>query len=396
MSHDVIYLDYAATSAVRPASVVAAVADYLTRVGGTPGRGSHRLAAEAGRVALRCRQALARLLGLPGDPGRLAFTFNATHALNAALWGVLGRGDVVVVTEFDHNAVIRTVHRLACERGVVVRTVPGRPDGTLDDVALERALEGARLLVVNAVSNVLGTVLPVEELAARAHAAGALVLVDAAQAAGHLPLDAARQRFDLLAFSGHKGLLGPQGVGGLWVRPGVELEPLLTGGTGSESESPGMPREYPDRLEAGTLNAPGIAGLLAGAEFVATRGVGAEHARLIALKERLREGLAGIDGVRVLSPPDPAGGAIVTFVTESLDPATLAGRLDREHGILARAGLHCAPGAHRVLGTLETGAVRMSLGWATTERDVDAAVAAVARLAGRRASFPVPGTIGST
>ena len=384
MSHQTVYLDYAATSAVRPKEVVDAVARYLTGLGGTPGRGAHRVAADSGRIALRCRMALARLLNLPGDPGRLAFTFNATHSLNTALWGVLRAGDAVVVTAFDHNSVLRPVHMLARERGVEVRFVPGYTDGSLDEAALDRALAGARLLVINAVSNVLGTALPVRELTRRAHDAGALVLVDAAQAVGHLPIDAERDGFDMLAFSGHKGLLGPQGVGCLWVRPGIDVAPLLAGGTGGDSLSPEMPAAYPDHLEAGTLNGPGIAGLLAGVEFIERQGLDSMRARATALKQRLREGLLDIPGVRVLSPASPDGGAIVTFVSNIVDPPTLAGRLDREFGVLTRAGLHCAPEVHRLIGTASTGAVRMSIGWATTEADVDSAIDAVASLAGAR------------
>lgn len=379
------YLDYAATSAVRPRAVVEAVAEFLDRCGGTPGRGGHAVAVEAGRVALRCRQTLAEVLGLPGDPGRIAFMQNATHGLNTALRGLLGPGDAVVVTAYDHNAVLRPVHVLARERGVEVRMVPGRPDGTLDPDELDRRLDGARLLVVNGASNVLGTTLPVAGLAARAQAAGALVLVDAAQSAGKVPTRLAREGADLVAFTGHKGLLGPQGTGGLWVREGLEVEPLLVGGTGGDSTLRDMPASMPDHLEAGTTNAPGIAGLLAGCRHVLGEGVESIRARESALKTRLREGLASIPTLRILSPPAPDGIAIVTVTSDALDPATLAGRLDREHGVYTRAGLHCAPEVHRLLGTLQTGALRFSLGWASTREDVDRAVEATDRILRRPA-----------
>lgn len=374
---DVVYLDYAATSAVRPPEVARAVADYLTHVGATPGRGGHRLAIEAGRVALRCRMAVARLFGIPGDPGRIAFTFHATHALNTALWGVLAPGDVVVATPYEHNAVLRPLHALERARGVELRTVPGSPDGALDLERAARLVEGARLLVVNAASNVLGTVAPVRELARLAHGAGALVLVDAAQAGGHYPLDARADGIDLLAFTGHKGLLGPQGTGGLWVREGVDVEPLLRGGSGGDSLSRSMPAAYPDRLEAGSLNGPGLAGLLAGVDWLLGRTPDAVRRHELALKARLYEGLRAIPGVRVLSPAAPDGVAVVTITSERVDPAVLARRLDRDHGVLVRPGLHCAPEVHRLLGTAETGAVRFSLGWASTAEDVDRALAAV-------------------
>lgn len=376
------YLDYAATSAVRPASVVEAVSAFLTGCGASPGRGGYSRSVESGRIAFRCRRSLTRLLGLPGDPGRLAMMFNATHALNTALGGVLRTGDVVVLSDYDHNAVLRPVHMLEQTRGVEVRRLQGDPSGDIDLEAARKALEGARLLVVNHVSNVLGTVLPLRELARLAHEAGALVLVDAAQSAGHIPVDLAADGADLVAITGHKGLLGPQGTGGLWVREGVEVHPLLCGGTGGNSALRDMPGAMPDHLEAGTPNAPGIAGLLAGVEHVVAEGVEVLHAREAALKERLRAGLGEIRGIRILSPPAPEGAAVVTIVAEWTDPATLATELDRRYDVQTRPGLHCSPEVHRILGTSDTGALRLSLGWASTPEDVDHAVEAVNAIAG--------------
>lgn len=372
-----VYLDYAATSALRPPGVAEAVREYLECNGATPGRGAYGRAREAGRMVLAARRAVLDVLGLTGDPGRLVFTANATDALNTALFGLLDAGDAVVITALDHNAVVRPAHALARERGVEVRTVPGSPEGDLDVEALDRALDGARLLVLNAASNVLGTVLDLPALAARARDAGVLVLIDAAQTAGHhgVALDGA----DLVAFTGHKGLVGPQGTGGLWIRPGVHLRPFRHGGTGGDSTRREMPSALPDRFEAGTLNGPGIAGLLAGCRWVARQGVEAIHRHGADMKVRLLEGLGALSGVRVLSPPAPDGTPVVTLVARpgGPDPATLAHRLDRDHGVQVRAGLHCAPGVHRLLGTESTGAVRLSAGWATTAEEVDLAVAAV-------------------
>lgn len=382
MEGGTVYLDYAATSAIRPPEVVDAVAAYLRDVGATPGRSGHRLAVDAGRIAFRCRRALARLFGVRGDPGRIAFQFNATHALNSAILGVARPGDRVVRTAYDHNAVRRPVAALA-RLGVTATVLPGRADGGLDLDAADRALAGARLLVLPHASNVLGTVLPVAELARRAHAHGALVLVDASQSAGHFDVDVAALGIDLLAFTGHKGLLGPQGTGGLYVREGIEINPVFAGGTGGESGELGMPEAMPDRLEAGTQNGPGLAGLLAGVEWVLARAPAALHARESELKARLRDRLAAIPGVRLLSPAAPEGVGIVTLTLDGVDPAELAARLDREHGVMARAGLHCAPETHQFLGTESTGALRFSLGWASTEDDVDRAAAAVAAIAGR-------------
>jgi len=378
-----VYLDHAATCAVRPAAVVRAVTEYLEAVGATPSRSGHRLAVAADRIALRCRLALAQLLDIPGDPGRIAFMHNATHALNTAMAGVLRPGDRLVVTTYDHNAVLRPANRLAHDRGVNVVTVPGDAGGELDGEALAAALAGARLLVINGASNVLGTVPDISRLTELAHEAGALVLLDAAQLAGQVPFSVATSDIDLLALTGHKALLGPQGTGALWVHARLDIDPLLVGGTGGDSLQPAMPAALPDRLEAGSLNGPGIAGLGAGVDLLLHESVARVHDRLANHKATLRSGLLGLSGVRVLSPPAPTGVPIVSFTTDEVDPATMVLRLDREHGVLARAGLHCAPGVHRLLGTAATGAVRFSLGLSNTDADVQHALQAVASIIGR-------------
>lgn len=266
--------------------------------------------------------------------------------------------------------------------------VPGDATGALDREAYSRALHGAQLVVLNAVSNVLGTRLPVEELAREARQAGARVLVDTAQSGGHVAVDLSDA--DVVAFTGHKGLLGPQGVGGLWVREGVVVPPLVSGGTGGDSRPREMPAHLPDGLEAGTLNGPGIAGLGAGCRELLAVGLPAVQQRVAGLKARLWDGLAALPGVRVLSPRGLGGGGIVTLVPTRGDPARLAHALDRDHGVLGRAGLHCAPEAHRLLGTLETGALRLSVGWGAEEEDVDRAVEAVDRCVGSRSIQSAP------
>ena len=371
------YMDYAATSAIRPPEVGTAVAEFLGGVGCTPGRGGHSGAVEAARLAFRCRRALARVMDLPGDPGRIAFMQNATHALNAALWGLLCPGDVLVISQYDHNAVLRPADYLARERGVTVRVLSGSPDGAVDLDEAARVLDGAKVLAVNVASNVLGTVMPLRALARLAREAGAVVVADVAQSAGHLASGAAAEGADVVAFTGHKGLLGPQGMGGLWVREGVNVDSMLCGGTGGDSRRRRMPDAMPDRLEAGTGNAPGMAGLLAGCRFLMERGIGAIHEQEMAMKAMLLDGFATVPGLVVLSPPAPGGVPVVTVKADALDAAALAGRLDREYGVQTRSGLHCAPEVHRILGTLEEGAVRFSLGWASTADDVRASVEAV-------------------
>jgi selenocysteine lyase/cysteine desulfurase len=372
------YLDFAATSAIRPPEVVEAVRAYLVDTGATPGRGGYGRAVEAGRRVLAARRTVHAVLGLPGDAARLTFSPNATTSINHVLDRTLRPGDAVVVTDFDHNAVLRAVAWLEAHRDVRVRHVPGASDGTLDRRAFAQALQGARLVSINAVSNVLGTRLPVPELVREAQRAGVLTLVDTAQAAGHVPMEWGDA--DFVAFTGHKSLLGPQGTGGLWVRPGLDLEPFVVGGTGGNSLDRRMPTAWPDRLEAGTANGPGLAGLAAGAAWVLERGVETLHAESRGLKARLRDGLAQVPTIDVLSPAAPDGAAIVTVRSTAVDAATLARDLDREHDVQVRPGLHCAPEVHRLLGTTGTGAVRFSLGWASTEADVDAAIEGTARV----------------
>ncbi|MQA88904.1 MAG: aminotransferase class V-fold PLP-dependent enzyme [Gemmatimonas sp.] len=378
-----IYLDYAATSAVRPPVVLEAIAGYLADIGATPGRSGHRRSLAAGRLALRCRKQLAELLGYSGDPGRVTFQLNATHALNVAIVGTLRPGDRVIGTAFDHNSVRRPLTALA-RRGVSSETLELSASGETDLVDLRDLLSGAgrpaRLLVIPHASNVTGTVLPVKPMVDLAHEFDTLVLLDAAQTMGHFPVDVEDLGVDLVAFSGHKGLAGPQGTGGLWVREGVEVEPLLFGGTGGDSGPPEMPATFPDHLEAGTQNAPGIAGLAAATEWVLAKGVHERRREEMLLKSLLLEGLRRLPSVRILSAEGAESVGIVTLLLAGRDPGELAMTLDRDYGIQTRAGLHCAPGAHRVLGTLQTGALRLSVGWATTAGEIEQTIDAFKQL----------------
>ena len=372
-----IYLDYAATSAVRPGVVIDAVTGFLREVGGTRGRAGHSRALEAGRIALRCRGLLARLIGVAGDPGRIVFQQNATHALNTAIFGVLEPGDAVVRTSFDHNAVRRPVQALI-RRGVREHIIPVDRAGQVDaDAFAALARTRPRLLVLPHGSNVTGTVLPVARLTSIARDHGILVLLDAAQTVGHIPVDVDALAVDMVAFSGHKGVPGPQGVGCLWVREGVELRPLVYGGTGGDSAPPVMPLAYPDHLEAGTQNAPGIAGLEAAARWALDEGVEPLHRRTMALKAQLLSGLEGLDRIEVIPAAARSGLPVVLLNHRDLPADAFAHRLERQHGVQGRAGLHCAPEAHRALGTFETGALRLSPGWATTNEEIDVTIDAI-------------------
>jgi cysteine desulfurase/selenocysteine lyase len=319
------------------------------------------------------------------DPTRVIFTLNATGALNLALQGLLAPGDHVVTTSVEHNSVMRPLHALV-GRGVSVSVMPCAPDGTLDPALVAAHLRSnTRLIVVNHASNVCGTVLPIRELGAVAHAHGILLLVDAAQTAGCWPLDVHADGIDLLAFSGHKSLLGPPGTGGLVIREDFDSDrilPLVSGGTGSRSEDEAQPDCLPDKYEAGTPNGLGLAGLAAGARYVLDRGLSRVRAAERALTERLLAGLRAVPGVRVLGSQNAEKQtAVVSFTVAGQSVSTVAGRLDDEFGILCRPGLHCAPRAHRTLGTWPEGTVRFSPGLFSSNPEIDEAVAAVARLA---------------
>jgi cysteine desulfurase family protein len=308
----------------------------------------------------------------------VAFTLNATQAINMALKGLLRPGDHVVTSSIEHNAMWRPLKALE-KRGVEVTAAPCAPDGKLDPADVEAALRpNTRLVAMLHASNLLGTLLPIAEVGEIAHRHGALLLVDAAQTAGAYPIDMQAMGMDLLAFAGHKGTYGPHGTGGLVVRPGVELETWVEGGSGVLSRPDTMPEELPIRLEAGTQNAAGLAGLLAGVRFVLEQGVERIHAHEMALAGRLIERLQAVPGLSVLGPGDLARRtAVVSITVQGYSPDQLAAVLDKVFGVATRAGLHCAPQAHRTAGTLECGALRFSPGYSTTAEEIDYAVEAL-------------------
>ncbi|PWH16142.1 MAG: cysteine desulfurase [Anaerolineae bacterium] len=379
-----IYLDNAATSWPKPASVSAAMRDFLERAGGNPGRSGHRLSIAAGRIVYDTREALAEFFGLQ-DPLRVIFTLNATHALNLALQGLLQPGQRVVTGGMEHNAVMRPLRELET-RGVKVDVIPAREDGTLDPADFAAALQTpARLVVINHASNVCGTLAPVKEIASLAHAAGALVLVDAAQTAGALPIHLPTLGVDLLAFTGHKALHGPPGTGGLVLADSfdpAQLRPLVRGGTGSRSEYEIQPDDLPDRYESGTPNGVGIAGLGAGLAWLNERGIESLRAHELSLSARLREGLNEIPGVTVYGPKDPQHAtAVLSFTLQGKSVSEVGYRLDEDYEIFCRVGLHCAPAAHRSLGTFPAGTVRLAPGPTTTLHDIETVLCAVREIA---------------
>lgn len=377
-----IYLDNAATSHPKPEVVYQAV-DQALRQSGNPGRGGHDLALTAGRTVLAAREALAEMFAI-ADSSRVVLTSGATEALNLALFGLLQAGDRVVTTSMEHNAVIRPLRALE-KRGVEVIRVMANRQGRVAAEALQQACgQPTRMLVMSHCSNVTGTLQPIETLGPWCRERGILFLVDAAQSAGMFPLDVERLAIDLLAVPGHKGLYGPPGTGFLYVREGLQPIPLIYGGTGSDSSSEEQPETFPDRLESGTLNTAGLAGLTAGIEFLQQVGLANVRRHEQQLLQTLLEGLQRIPGVQLFGPASAAehGGA-VSFRLAQADPAETGFLLDREFGICCRVGLHCAPGAHKTIGSYPTGTIRVSPGYFSTSEDVEQLLMALVKLAAR-------------
>ncbi len=371
-----IYFDNAATSHPKPPSVIRAVEKALTETNANPGRSGHRAAIEAARTVLDCREKLAVLLGA-ADPMNVVHCFNCTDALNLAIKGSLRVGDHVIATQLEHNSVLRPLHALAVRERITLTLVPPRPDGFVDPDDIRDALTPRTALIVcTHASNVTGAIQPVAAIGQVAKAAGVRCLVDGAQALGGMPVNVTALGCDLYAFPGHKSLLGPQGTGGLYIAPGLRLNPLREGGTGTDSHSLLQPGTLPERYESGTVNLHGIAGLAAGCDYVAPKlSQIMMHER--ELTQALFDGLAAMEGVTLYSPAQEAGRAgIVCFNVGDLPSAQVADALARRD-IAVRGGLHCAPGAHRFLGTLNRGAVRASLGHANTFEEVDQFLKAV-------------------
>ncbi|HUT19294.1 MAG TPA: aminotransferase class V-fold PLP-dependent enzyme [Anaerolineae bacterium] len=375
-----IYFDNAATSWPKPPGVAEAMVHYLDHVGANPGRSGHRLSVEAGRIVYGAREAVASLFHAP-DPLRVVLTANVTEALNLALLGLLRPGDHVVTSSMEHNSVMRPLRALE-QRGVALTVVPCTHQGMLDPADVEAAIRpDTRMIALNHASNVVGTLLPVREVGHIARGHGLWLLVDAAQTAGAYPIDVQVDRIDLLAFTGHKSLYGPMGTGGLVIGERVDvamMEPLKRGGTGSNSEHEAQPTFLPDLCESGTPNAVGLAGLAAGLQWLQERGIDAVRAHEAALTQQLIEGLRAIPGVTVYGPLDAGQQvATVSFTVEGLETSQIGLILDEEHGIMCRVGLHCAPAAHKTIGTFPNGTVRFGLGAINTAEEVSAALAAV-------------------
>lgn len=364
-----IYLDNAATSHPKPECVLRAVTEAMTRCNGNPGRSGHRRALEAAQIVLNARAELAQLLHVE-EPLSFIHTFNCTDALNMAIRGSLYKGDHVVVDSLCHNSVLRPVFGLE-RHGQIGVTCVDPADGYVHDPSdFSRAItRRTRLVIVTHVSNVTGAIQPVEEISALCRRKNVRLLVDGAQAVGSIPVDISAIGCDLYAFPGHKGLLGPTGTGALYIRPGVSLTPYREGGTGTESDRLFQPDDLPERYESGTVNLHGIAGMGAGTRYVREM-LPQIHDREQALRCLLTDGLQQLDATLYIPDDHRRQTGVISFNLPGMASETVADALSAR-SIQVRGGLHCAPLTHRLLGTLETGAVRASIGHATTTQDIE-------------------------
>ena len=375
-----IYLDNAATTLHKPPQVVEAVKNAILTAGNAA-RGAHGASMQASRTVFETRQKLALLLGCP-QAEHVVFTANSTMALNIAIQGILSPEDHAISTDLEHNSVLRPLYALQ-EQGMGLDFVRADQQGNIryeDFAPLFRS--NTKAVVCTHASNLTGNMLDIARIAEIAHAHGALLIVDASQTAGTVPIDMTALGVDVLCFTGHKGLMGPQGTGGLCIRPGVDIRPLLRGGSGIHSFDRHQPEAYPTRLEAGTLNSHGIAGLDAAVDYLLEVGVEAIHQKEQALMRRFYEVVRRIDGVTIYGDFSPSQrAAIVALNIRDYDSAEISDVLSADYGIATRPGAHCAPRMHKALGTVQQGAVRFSFSVFNTEEEIDAAIAAVAELA---------------
>lgn len=372
-----IYFDNAATTWPKPEAVYKAVDYFMREQGANPGRSGHRMALFAGQSIVEARSLIAKLFNVP-DPSQVIFTLNTTEALNLGIKGLLKPGDHVITSSLEHNSVVRPLETLR-NNGIEVTKLPSSGSVGVLPTQVEEAIKGnTKLIILTHASNVTGVLNPINEIGKIARDRGVIFLVDSAQTAGVFPIDVQSMFIDILAFAGHKGLLGPQGVGGLCIRKDLKLAPLKEGGTGSNSESPLQPDKCPDRYESGTFNTPGIAGLSAGLQFLLQTGIEQIREKERVLIERLLKGLEQIPKVIIYGPKlGIERASVISFNIEGLEPSEVSLIMDQSFEIATRSGLHCAPDAHRTNGTLTKGTVRLSLGYFNTIEEVDKCLEAI-------------------
>lgn len=377
-----IYLDNAATSWPKPESVYQAMDEFLRNKGGSPGRGGHSLAAAASKIIEETRLLAARLINAP-DKNRVIFTYNCTDSLNIGLKGLLKPGDHVITSAIEHNSVMRPLRKLEQQGVKVVRLSPGSNDGFVSPQDIEKGLTGeTKLVVMTHASNVTGVVQPIEEYGAITRRHNIVFMVDAAQTVGKYPLDVQAGNIDLLAFSGHKGTLGPPGTGVLYIGERVNLNSLREGGTGTHSELEEQPVELPYKFECGTMNTVGVAGLGAGLKYISTEGLDNILVHEQSLTDQLLDGLSRIPKVTVYRIQDRSRQCpIVSFNLDGTEPGEVGAVLDQAFDIKVRTGLHCAPAAHRTFGTFPLGTIRLSPGYFNTVEEINFTLEAIEKIA---------------
>lgn len=377
-----IYMDNATTSWPKPDSVYEEVLSYMKKSGASPGRAGYKRAKEADHILDETRVLVARLFNIK-EPKRVIFTPGATYSLNLAIKGILKPGDHVITTTLEHNSVLRPLSALVAKKVCEVTYIEANTKGYIEPSLIEKKIkENTKLIIVNHASNILGTVIPIEEIGKIAKKKGIPFLVDGAQTAGLYPIDVVESSIDLLAFSGHKGLLGFQGIGGLYIREGIELDPLVEGGTGTNSESTSQPTSLPDRYESGTLNIAGIISLREGIRFIEKTKLENIRKQEMELIHQLLQFLKNVEGIKLYGPGDPKKQlAVISFSLKGYTSQEISNFLDRKHHLITRSGLHCAPLIHKTLGTLKGGLVRVSLGFWNTLEEVEQLVQAVKQLA---------------
>ena len=374
-----IYLDNAATTMRKPDGVIAAVVKAMESMGNSS-RGTHEGALDAARSVYRTRAKLGRMFGCAAE--RVVFTCNSTEALNIAISGTIDRGDHVITTDLEHNSVLRPLYRLEAEKGVQLSFVPADKMGNVDYGDFERLMRpNTKAIVCTHASNLTGNHIDIQRVGEIAHRHGALLIVDASQTAGAFPINIKEMGIDVLCFTGHKSLMGPQGTGGLCVGEGVEIRPFKVGGSGVQSYSKTQPEEYPTRLEAGTLNGHGIAGLGAALDFIEQVGMDNIYQKEHQLMTRFYEGVKDIEGVTVYGDFSRMRSPVVALNIKDYDSSAVSDELSEYYGIATRPGAHCAPRMHMALGTKEQGAVRFSFAYFNTADEVDAAIQAVREIA---------------
>ncbi len=382
----IIYFDNAATSWPKPKEVIRAMDQFNTGTGANPGRSGHRLSIDAGRIIFETREAISKLFNI-SDPLQIIFTKNVTEALNIAIFGMLKPGDHVITSSMEHNSVMRPLRHLE-KNGIGLSIAQCAGDGSMDPHSIIPLIKkNTRAIIITHASNVTGTIMPLAEIGAIARERNIILCADAAQTAGTLTIDVEKMNIDILAFTGHKSLFGPQGTGGMYIRRGLEkkINPIMMGGTGSRSEFEEQPDFMPDKFESGTPNTIGIAGLGAGAEFISSTGIETIRSNEEMLTGRFLDGLKNIKGVKIFGSDDKKRRtSIVSFNIKGMTPSDVSFELDEKYGIMSRPGLHCAPSAHRTIGTFPQGAARFSFGYFNSAEEIDIALAAIENISRRR------------